>query len=112
MDNDGESDTGVQIFALQVASNLVNDSYLQQIEQEGGLGSFLVDVASGALTQGAFLVYAPDDDQGFPSAFGADGLWFTEDDPAVALPAGWSYRRWRSRSPKRLGPKSNSLMRV
>ncbi|MEZ4673953.1 MAG: S41 family peptidase [Caldilineaceae bacterium] len=90
VDNDGESDTGVQIFALQVASNLVNDSYLQQIEQEGGLGSFLVDVASGALTQGAFLVYAPDDDQGFPSAFGADGLWFTEDDPAVALPAGYT----------------------
>ncbi|MEZ4864289.1 MAG: S41 family peptidase [Caldilineaceae bacterium] len=90
VDNDGESDTGVQIFALQVASNLVNDSYLQQIEQEGGLGSFLVDVASGALTQGAFLVYAPDDDQGFPSAFGDDGLWFTEDDPAVALPAGYT----------------------
>jgi C-terminal processing protease CtpA/Prc len=90
VDNDGESDSGVQIFALQVASNLVNDSYLQQIEQEGGLGSFLVDVASGELTQGAFLVYAPDGDQGFPSALGADGLWFTEDDPAVALPAGYT----------------------
>ncbi|MCB0092459.1 MAG: META domain-containing protein [Caldilineaceae bacterium] len=90
VDNDGESDTGVQIFALQVASNLVNDSYLQQIEQEGGLSSLLVDVATGALTQGTFLIYAPDGDQGFPSGFGADGLWFTEDDPAVALPAGYT----------------------
>lgn len=90
VDNDGESDSGVQIFALQVASNLVNDSYLQQIEQEGGLGSILVDVATGELTQGTFLVYAPDGEQGFPSGFGADGLWFTADDPAVALPAGYT----------------------
>lgn len=90
VDNDGESDSGVQIFALQVASNLVNDSYLQQIEQEGGLSSFLVDVATGKLTQGVFLIYAPDGDQGFPSAFGDDGQWFTADDPAVALPAGYT----------------------
>jgi len=90
VDNDGEDDAGVQIFALQVASNLVNDSYLQQIEQEGGLSSFLLDVATGELTQGSFLIYASDSDQGFPSGLGQDGLWFTADDPAVALPAGYT----------------------
>lgn len=90
VDNDGESDSGVQIFALLVASNLVNDSYLQQLEQAGGLGSFLSDGATGKLTQGTLLIYAPDGEQGFPSAFGEDGQWFTEDDPAVAIPAGYT----------------------
>ncbi|MEZ4707570.1 MAG: S41 family peptidase [Caldilineaceae bacterium] len=90
VDNDGESDSGVQIFALQVASNLVNDSYLQQLEQAGGLGSFLTDVITGKLTEGSLLVYAPDGDQGFPSGFGDDGQWFTDDDPAVAIPAGYT----------------------
>lgn len=90
VDNDGESDSGVQIFALQVASNLVNDSYLQQLEQVGGLSSFLSDGATGKLTQGTLLIYAPDGDQGFPSAFGEDGQWFTEDDPTVAVPAGYT----------------------
>ncbi|MEZ4660088.1 MAG: hypothetical protein R2911_21230 [Caldilineaceae bacterium] len=90
VDNDGEEDAGVQIFALQVASNLFNDSYLEQLEQATGLGTYLTDVATGALTQGTFLVYAPDAEQGFPAAIGADGLWFTEDDPTVALPAGYT----------------------
>lgn len=78
VDNDGESDSGVQIFALRVASNLVNDSYLQQIEQEGGLTSFMTDVVTDKLTQGTFLIYASNGEQGFPSGFGADGLWFTD----------------------------------
>ncbi|MCB0189509.1 MAG: hypothetical protein KDE31_34795, partial [Caldilineaceae bacterium] len=45
---------------------------------------------TGALTQGTLLVYASDGDQGFPAAIGEDGLWFTEDDPTVALPAGYT----------------------
>lgn len=39
---------------------------------------------------GKFLVYAPDNQQGFPSSFGADGLLFTADDPTVGLPQGYT----------------------
>jgi C-terminal processing protease CtpA/Prc len=39
---------------------------------------------------GTYLVYAPDDEQGFPSGFGDDGLLFTEDDPIVLLPQGYT----------------------
>ncbi|MCZ7671481.1 MAG: hypothetical protein M5U34_32280 [Chloroflexi bacterium] len=35
-------------------------------------------------------VYAPDDQQGFPSGFGPDGLLFTADDPIVQIPAGYT----------------------
>ena len=90
VDNDGTADSGVQIFGLLVASNIIKDSYLQQLEQQPDLGSFLLDVASGAITEGSFLVHAPDDEQGFPLNAGADGVWFTADDPAMPLPAGYT----------------------
>ena len=35
-------------------------------------------------------MWAPDDQQGFPSGFGADGKLFTADDPIVRLPAGYT----------------------
>ena len=45
---------------------------------------------NGEIVGGIFLVYAPDDQQGFPSGFGEDGLLFTEDDPIVILPEGYT----------------------
>jgi hypothetical protein len=39
---------------------------------------------------GKYIVWAPDDQQGFPSGFGEDGKLFTEDDPIVLLPAGYT----------------------
>ena len=33
VDNDGQDDPGVQIFALRVASDLFSDSYLEQLER-------------------------------------------------------------------------------
>ena len=90
VDNDGEEDAGIQIFALRVSPNVINDSYLQQLEQAGGLATYLTDIATGNLTEGTLLLFAPDEEQGFVSGFGEDGLWFTDDDPAVALPAGYT----------------------
>ncbi|HRW06081.1 MAG TPA: S41 family peptidase [Caldilineaceae bacterium] len=90
VDNDGEEDTGVQIFRLVVAANINGGSYLEQLDQAADLNSYLSDPVSGEITEGSLLVYAPDDAQGFPSGFGADGLLFTEDDPAVALPQGYT----------------------
>ncbi len=89
VDNDGETDTGVQIFAAVLGTNLVGDSYLEQVEQEG-FRSYLNDPQTGDIRKGTLLVYAPDDAQGFPSSAGEDGVFFTADDPAVGLPAGWT----------------------
>lgn len=90
LDNDGADDPGVQIYALRVASNIINDSYLQQLEQVSGLGSFLVEVTTGAITEGSFLVYAREEGQGFPASWGADETWFTADDPTITLPTGYT----------------------
>ena len=92
VDNDGESDTGVQIFRLALVSNLNGGSHLEQLDQWRYLNSYQFDDA-GEITEGAFLVYAPDDQQGFPSGVGKDGLIFTADDPTVILPQGYTVAR-------------------
>jgi C-terminal processing protease CtpA/Prc len=42
------------------------------------------------VTGGKYLVYAADDQQQFPSGFGVDKKLFTDDDPLMTLPGGWS----------------------
>jgi C-terminal processing protease CtpA/Prc len=39
---------------------------------------------------GKYLVYAPDAEQQFPSGFGVDKKLFSDDDPIMNVPAGWS----------------------
>lgn len=89
LDNDGAADPGVLVYQLVVSTNIVGDTYLEQIEQ-GGFSSVLADPQTGKLREGELLVWAPDDAQGFPSSAGPDGLFFTEDDPAAGLPAGYT----------------------
>lgn len=89
LDNDGEDDAGVQVYSAMFASNLIGDSYLEQIEQSG-FSSVLGDPLTGDLREGSLLVYAPDEQQGFPADAGADDVYFTDDDPVVALPAGYT----------------------
>lgn len=90
VDNDGAQDAGVQVFALVVASNLIGNSYLQQLEQDSGQRSYLTDPTTGDITQGTFVLYAADDDQAFPTSAGPDGKWFTGDEPTAALGAGYT----------------------
>ena len=91
-DRDGAPDGGVQVFSLLIAANIVGDSYLFQTEQSG-LGSVLRDPATGEITQGSLLVHAADDRRSFPSGAGADGRWFSGDDPAAPLAPGYSVVR-------------------
>jgi C-terminal processing protease CtpA/Prc len=39
---------------------------------------------------GKLVIWAPDDEQEFPSGFGSDDMLFTEDDPVTLVPAGYS----------------------
>lgn len=98
VDNDGEEDTGVQIFAIAYWTNTFGDPYLEERDLYGGgwsnayastRASTNVD-QSRELVGGTFIVYAPDDQQGFPTEFGDDELLFTGDEASVLLPRGYT----------------------
>ena len=89
LDNNGHKNTGIQIFAITVGSNMVGDSYLEQLEQLS-FSSFLADPHTAMIREGTFLIYAPDDQQGFPTSAGKDGQIFTTDDPTVSVSAGYT----------------------
>jgi C-terminal processing protease CtpA/Prc len=98
VDNDQEEDTGVMIFAVAYWTNTWGDAYLEKRDQGGGgwSGAYASTRVSDdrdnylEIYGGKYVVYAPDEKQGFPSNFGNDGLLFTEDDPMVQLPKGWT----------------------
>lgn len=98
VDNDGEEDSGVMVFAVAYWSNLFGGPLLEKCDQHGGGWSTgyastraSVDPETrGEIIGGKFIIYAPEPGQGFPSGFGADGLLFTPDDPIVTVPQGYS----------------------
>lgn len=99
VDNDGVDDVGVQVFTPAYWNNAFGDPFLEQRDQAGGgwssayAGTFVDDNPDNFLEVigGSYIIYAPDDQQGFPAGFGADGLLFTEDDPIVSVPAGYTH---------------------
>ena len=98
VDHDGKEETGVMVFAVAYWTNTWGDPYLERRDLMGGAWSSAY--ASTRVSDnpeiylevfgGKYLVYAPDDQQQFPSDFGADKKLFTDDDPIMDLPAGWS----------------------
>lgn len=98
VDNDDEEDQGVQVFAVAYWDNTFGDPFLEERDLHGG--GWSTAYASTRISEsietereivgGIFLVYAPDDQQGFSSGFGDDGLLFTEDDPLVTIPQGYT----------------------
>jgi C-terminal processing protease CtpA/Prc len=98
VDQDGEPDEGVMIFSLMVASNTWGDPFLEARDNfiTGILNSATISTDIDSFLQlenGSILVYAEDAGQGFPSGFGDDGILFTNDDPIVTLPAGYTLVR-------------------
>ncbi|MBI3958731.1 MAG: hypothetical protein HY328_07975 [Chloroflexi bacterium] len=98
VDQDETEEPGVQIFAIAYWTNTFGDPFLEERDLYGGGWSTAyasTRVSEDADTEreivgGIFLLYAQDDTQGFPSGFGEDGLLFTEDDPIVTLPQGYT----------------------
>ena len=98
VDNDGEDDSGVMVFAVAYWTNIFGDSRLQKCDQYGGGWSTAyasTRASSDPATRleiigGKLIVYAPEPGQGFPSGFGEDGLLFSADDPIVTLPKGYT----------------------
>ncbi|MEL6270238.1 MAG: S41 family peptidase, partial [Chloroflexota bacterium] len=94
VDNDDTEDTGIQFYVPAITDNLWGDPYI--IERDGfflGYASMVYSDDAATLSEiegGKALVWAPDDQQGFPGGYGEDGFVFTEDDPIVRLPQGWT----------------------
>ena len=96
--HDGKNDMGVMVFAIAYWTNTWGDPYLERRDQGGG--GWSSDYASDKVSDnrdtylevygGKYLVYAPDGNEKFPSGFGADKKLFTNDDPIMDIPAGWS----------------------
>jgi C-terminal processing protease CtpA/Prc len=98
VNHDNKTDTGVMVFAIAYWTNTWGDPYLERRDQAGGgwssaYASTMVSDNRDSYLEvygGKYLVYAPDDQQQFPSMFGPDKKLFTEDDPIMSIPAGWS----------------------
>jgi C-terminal processing protease CtpA/Prc len=98
VDQDGETETGIMIFAVAYWENIWGDPYLE--ERDLGGGGWSTNQASTRIGEdleleneiigGILVIFAPNPEQSFPSGFGEDGKLFTEDDPIMDLPAGWS----------------------
>lgn len=95
VDNNGGEDSGVMIFAITLVSNTWGDPYMEERDFfiSGVLQSVLLSEESEDLNEirgGKLLIFAPEEGQGFPSGYGDDGLLFTDDDPVVILPQGYT----------------------
>ena len=94
VDNNGEHDQGVQVYAVAYWSNVWGGPFLEEREGKGwstAYSSTLVDPANDdEITGGILVIWAPNDEQGFPNSFGDDGLLFTEDDPTGRIPPGYT----------------------
>lgn len=98
VDHDGERDLGVMVFAVAYWTNTFGDPFLEERDLFGGGWSTAYastrvssDVSNKReIVGGKFLVYAADDQQAFPSGYGPDGKIFTDDDPLVLLPQGYT----------------------
>jgi C-terminal processing protease CtpA/Prc len=98
VDHDNQKETGVMVYAVAYWENIWGDPYLEERDLQGGGWSTAYasthinqdPSAEGEVIGGKYVVYAPDDQQSFPSGFGDDGKLFTDDDPIVSLPAGYT----------------------
>ena len=90
----GEGDgTGVQVFSVEYWSNFEGGPFIGPYEG-GGWGTAQSSLETRAVdlevTGGTIAVWAPDDQQAFPTDFGDDGLLLTGDDPTGPIEAGWT----------------------
>jgi C-terminal processing protease CtpA/Prc len=95
VDNNGQSDTGVMIFTIVAASNFWANPFLEERDTftSGVISSLRVSTEIDTFLHvegGTMLIYAPEEGQGFPNGFGDDGILFTEDDPIVEVPVGYT----------------------
>lgn len=95
VDNNGQANTGVQVFAVDYEQNIDGDPFLAGNDRTKGWPTDMASIRvttddNHEVTGGQIIVYTPDAREAFPSDFGKDGKLFTPDDPTSNLPAGYS----------------------
>jgi C-terminal processing protease CtpA/Prc len=94
VDQNGENNPGVQVFAVAYWSNTWGGPFLEERDGTGWSTAYASTITDpdndDEIKGGVLIVWAPDDQQGFPSGFGADKLLFTDDDPIQPIPGGYS----------------------
>ncbi len=94
VDNNGRRDAGVQVFAVAYWSNTWGDTFIEPRDGEGWSDAYSSTITdpqnNDEIKGGILIVWAPDDQQSFPTGFGPDGLLFTSDDPTAPIPAGYN----------------------
>jgi C-terminal processing protease CtpA/Prc len=92
LDNNAQQDTGVQVFSIEHFFNVRGGPFAGEYDHRTGFSgiSSLIFDDGGFITGGMALIWAPDDQQQFPTEFGADGIIGTEDDPVAPIPPGYS----------------------
>jgi C-terminal processing protease CtpA/Prc len=94
VDNDSSAETGIQVWQIVMNANYIDDPFLGDNETGGWQANYTsarIDAENkNEIIGGKILIWAPDNNQEFPTGFGEDGLLFTEDDPVGPVPAGYS----------------------
>lgn len=94
VDNDGDKDLGVQVFAVAYWSNTWGDPFLEERDAHGWSTAYATTIVDpendDEIIGGTLIVWVPDADQQFPVDFGQDGLLFSEDDPVAPIPPGYN----------------------
>jgi len=111
VDNNGEEDQGVQVFAVVYSTNIWGGPFMEERDGTGWSVDYVSTVVDSErdyeITGGILVVWAPNGNQSFPSGFGDDGMLFTEDDPVAPIPAGYNlvsldetpFRVWKEARP-------------
>jgi len=94
VDNDDTEDLGIQVFAVAYWSNTWGGPFLEERDGKGWSSAYASTITNPEddyeITGGTLVVWSPDEEQGFPTDFGADGKLFTADDPTGPIPAGYN----------------------
>ena len=90
-DPDHADAKGVQVYSVEFMANQEGDPFISPQEiGTFGYSSLKFSVGDYDIIGGRLVVWAPDDNQVFPTGMGPDGKFFTADDPVGPIPAGWS----------------------
>ncbi|HCR71210.1 MAG TPA: peptidase S41, partial [Anaerolineae bacterium] len=95
VDNNGEENQGVQIFAVGYSPNLYGGPYSVGDDRSLGWPTYLASIKADTenddeVIGGKLIVWSPDAEQSFPNGFGEDGLLFTTDDPVASIESGYT----------------------
>ena len=94
VDNNGEGDPGILVFTVAYWSNTWGGPFLEGRDGTGWSTAYASTTTDPdrdhEINGGILIVWAPDDEQGFPTGFGEDEMLFTEDDSTQTIPAGYN----------------------